>query len=412
MRDSNKKETMRMIILGLQHTFTMFGSVVLVPKMLGLDISVAIFMAGLETIIFHAITKKKVPVFLGSSFEFIPPLVAASAIYGMEYALGGIVVCSIVYWLAAILIYYLGTEKIVRVFPPIITGSISIAVGLSLASHAISLASSGWIMAIFTFMLVALINVCCKGFTKLLSIVIGIAASYTVAILVTTLGIAPMVDFTLIEEAAWIGIPKFTLAKFNFGATMIILPYTICAIVDHIGDIVVAGAICKQDFTNDPGIHRTLIGDGVAASISALFGGPPNATYSENIGVLALTKNYNPKTLRIAAVFAMVLGFVPKVSAFIATIPDCIIGGVSIILFGTISAMGVNQFVENKVDFSSSRNVIIVATILILSIGGAEISFGFGEINFSLEGIGLAAVVGIALNIILPTKSVASNEGV
>lgn len=405
MNDSYKKEVIRTIILGLQHTFTMFGSVVLVPKMLGLDISVAIFMAGLETIIFHIITKKKVPIFLGSSFEFIPPLVAASALYGMEYALGGIVVCGIVYFLAALLIYYLGTEKIVRIFPPIITGSISIAVGLSLASHAISLASSYWIMAIFTFLLIALINVCCKGLTKLLSIVIGIAVSYTVAIFATTVGIAPMVDFSLIEEAAWLGVPKFTLAKFNLGATMIVLPYTICAIVDHIGDILVTGAICKQDFCNDPGIHRTLIGDGVAASVSALFGGPPNATYSENIGVLALTRNYNPKTVRIAAIFAIVLGFIPKLSAVIASIPDCIIGGVSIVLFGTISAMGINQFVENKVDFSSSRNVIIVAAILILSIGSATISFSFGDINFSLEGIGLAAVVGIILNIILPVKS-------
>ena len=401
-----QKKIGRDLLMGLQHAFAMFGSVILVPKLLGLDISVAIFMAGLETLIFHFFTKKKVPVFLGSSFEFIPALTAASMLYGMEYALGGIVISGVVYLIAALVVYFLGFEKIIRIFPPVITGSISIAVGLSLASYAIELASSNLFLAVFAFIIIAFINVCCKGYTKMVSIVIGLAISYIVATLITVTGVATLIDFTPVRETAWFGIPQFTFAKFNFGATMLILPYTICAVVDHFGDIIVAGVVCNKNFVKDPGLHSTLLGDGIAASISAMLGGPPNATYSENIGVLALTRNFNPKIIRIAAVFAILLGFIPKVSAFIMTIPDAIIGGVSIILFGVISSMGINQFVENKVDFTISRNIIIVAAILVLSIGGAAIDFSIGTVNFVIEGIGLAAIVGVLLNIILPrTKS-------
>lgn len=390
------------ILMGLQHTFAMFASVILVPKLLGLNISVAIFMAGLETLIFHFFTRKKVPVFLGSSFEFIPALTAASMIYGMEYALGGIVICSAVYLIIALVVYLLGFEKIIKIFPPIITGSISISVGLALAPHAIELASSNYFLAVLTFVIIAFINVYCKGFTKMMSIVIGVAVSYIIAVFITVTGITPLVDFSPIRDAAWFGIPEFAFAKFSFGATMLILPYTICAVVDHIGDIIVAGVVCEKNFVKDPGLHRTLLGDGIAASVSAMLGGPPNATYSENIGVLALTRNFNPKIIRIAAVFAIILGFIPKISAFITTIPDAIIGGVSVMLFGIISSMGVNQFVENKVDFEISRNFIIVAVILVISIGGASIAFSVGTVDFVIEGIGLAAIVGVLLNIILP----------
>lgn len=395
-------ESLQILFLGVQHAFTMFASVVLVPKLLGIDVSVAIFMAGIETLIFHLVTKGKVPVFLGSSFEFLPPLLVASSIYGMDYALGGIVICGVVYATGALIVYLFGSEKIIKLFPPAVTGSISIAVGLSLSSHAIKLASANWVLAVLSFLILIWINVSCKGFTKIFSIVISIGVCYIVSIILTQFGYVQYVDFNLMSDAAWFGMPKFTLAKFNIGATLIILPYTICAIVDHIGDIVVTGAICKTDFTKEPGIHRTLLGDGIAASISACFGGPPNATYSENIGVLALTKNYNPKTLRIAAIIAILLGFIPKVSAFIASIPEGIIGGVSIILFGTISAMGVNQFIENKVDFTKTKNVVIVATMLILSLGGTKFSFDFKSITFAIEGIGLAAIMGIILNLILP----------
>lgn len=398
-------ESLRVVFLGIQHAFTMFASVILVPKLLGIDVSVAIFMAGAETLIFHLLTKGKVPVFLGSSFEFLPPLLAASSIYGMEYALGGIVICGAVYAIVALMAFLFGTEKIIRLFPPVITGSISIAVGLSLASHAIKLASANWVLAVIAFLILVWINVNCKGFAKILSIVISISACYLVSILLTKTGYMQAVDFSAITESKWFGIPKFSFAKFNIGAALIILPYTICAIVDHIGDIVVTGAICKKDFTAEPGIHKTLLADGIATSISATLGGPPNATYSENIGVLALTQNYNPKALRIAAIIAIVLGFIPKVSAVIASIPDGIIGGVSIILFGTISAMGVSQFIEHKVDFTNSKNVIIVATILILSLGGAVISVNLRSITFSVEGIGLSAIVGVILNLMLSKRN-------
>ena len=398
-------ESLRVVFLGIQHAFTMFASVILVPKLLGIDVSVAIFMAGSETLIFHLLTKGKVPVFLGSSFEFLPPLLAASSIYGMEYALGGIVICGAVYAIVALMAFLFGTEKIIRLFPPVITGSISIAVGLSLASHAIKLASANWVLAVIAFLIIVWINVNCKGFAKILSIVISISACYLVSILLTKTGYMQAVDFSAITESKWFGIPKFSFAKFNIGVALIILPYTICAIVDHIGDIVVTGAICKKDFTAEPGIHKTLLADGIATSISATLGGPPNATYSENIGVLALTQNYNPKALRIAAIIAIILGFIPKVSAVIASIPDGIIGGVSIILFGTISAMGVSQFIEHKVDFTNSKNVIIVATILILSLGGAVISVNLRSITFSVEGIGLSAIVGVILNLILSKRN-------
>lgn len=398
-------ESLRVVFLGIQHAFTMFASVILVPKLLGIDVSVAIFMAGSETLIFHLLTKGKVPVFLGSSFEFLPPLLAASSIYGMEYALGGIVICGAVYAIVALMAFLFGTEKIIRLFPPVITGSISIAVGLSLASHAIKLASANWVLAVIAFLIIVWINVNCKGFAKILSIVISISACYLVSILLTKTGYMQAVDFSAITESKWFGIPKFSFAKFNIGAALIILPYTICAIVDHIGDIVVTGAICKKDFTAEPGIHKTLLADGIATSISATLGGPPNATYSENIGVLALTQNYNSKALRIAAIIAIILGFIPKVSAVIASIPDGIIGGVSIILFGTISAMGVSQFIEHKVDFTNSKNVIIVATILILSLGGAVISVNLRSITFSVEGIGLSAIVGVILNLILSKRN-------
>ena len=398
-------ESLRVVFLGIQHAFTMFASVILVPKLLGIDVSVAIFMAGSETLIFHLLTKGKVPVFLGSSFEFLPPLLAASSIYGMEYALGGIVICGAVYAIVALMAFLFGTEKIIRLFPPVITGSISIAVGLSLGSHAIKLASANWVLAVIAFLIIVWINVNCKGFAKILSIVISISACYLVSILLTKTGYMQAVDFSAITESKWFGIPKFSFAKFNIGAALIILPYTICAIIDHIGDIVVTGAICKKDFTAEPGIHKTLLADGIATSISATLGGPPNATYSENIGVLALTQNYNPKALRIAAIIAIILGFIPKVSAVIASIPDGIIGGVSIILFGTISAMGVSQFIEHKVDFTNSKNVIIVATILILSLGGAVISVNLRSITFTVEGIGLSAIVGVILNLILSKRN-------
>ncbi|MDT2824171.1 uracil-xanthine permease family protein [Vagococcus lutrae] len=400
MNNIDKNNFLKDITLGLQHTFTMFGSVVLVPKLLGLDISVAIFMAGIETLIFHFFTKGRIPIFLGSSFELMPPIIAATALYGTEYALGGIVICSLVYIIGSMLVYHIGFKKIIAIFPPVITGSISIAVGLSLANHAISLSNENWFLATLTFLIVTLINIYCKGITKILSIFLGLSISYGLSIMLTIFTNYSLIDFSSLNQASWFGIPEFSIAKFNLESILLILPYTICSMVDHIGDIVVTGAIVKKDFVKNPGLHRTLLGDGIAMSISSLFGGPPNATYSENIGVLALTQNFNPKVIRIAAVFSIILSFVPKLSVLIMTIPNSIIGGVSIVLFGTISAMGINQFIEKKVDMTKPKNIILVTTIFILSLGGASLNISLFNMKFVIEGLGLASIVGIMLNLL------------
>lgn len=394
----NMSSKSRAILLGFQHAITMFASVILVPKLLGLDISVAILMAGVETLVFHFVTKNKIPIFLGSSFEFMPALMVASSAYGMDYARGGMVICCFVYLLFALLVYLVGTEKIIALFPPIVSGSISILVGLSLASYAIELASSCWVLAILAFFIAGGINIFGSRQLQSFSIIISLVVSFFAALILSNLGLLDVIDFADTNAAAWFGIPKFVLPKFSLNAALIILPYTLCGIVDHVGDVVVAGIICKKDYTTDPGVHRTLLGDGLAAMISSFFGGPPNATYSENIGLLALTNNYETLPLRIAAVIAIFMGFIPKISALIGAIPSAIIGGISIMLFGSISAMGIRQFSDNKVNFDSPANVIIVAAMLIIGLGGAKVSFSALGQDFMLEGIGLATVVGVLLN--------------
>jgi len=401
------------VVLGLQHTFTMFGATVLVPILVGLDISVALFMAGIGTLLFHLFTKGGVPIFLGSSFAFIAPIIAASATYGAEYALGGIVVAGLLYFLIAVLVYFLGTERIINWFPPIVTGSVIMVIGLGLAPVAIDMASTNgggeitstaWLLALMSFAIVVCVNVLLKGFAKSLPVLIGLVISYIIAAIITLTGIAPLIDFEPIKEAAWFGIPKFTIAKFDIGAIMLVAPVAVCTIVEHIGDVMAVGAICERDFIKNPGLHRTLLGDGLATSLSAMFGGPANTTYSENTGVLALTRQFNPTIMRIAAVFAIVLGFVPKLNAIISTIPSAIIGGISIVLFGMIASVGARTLVENKVDFQQSRNLIIAAVILVLGIGGASIPFAIGSVDFNIQGMALAAIVGIILNQILPGK--------
>ena len=393
--------TMESVVMGLQHTVTMFASVILVPTLLGLDVSVAILMAGIETLIFHFVTKNEIPIFLGSSFEFMPALLAVSSIYGMDYARGGMVVCCFVYILFAAIVKMAGTDKILKMFPPVISGSISILVGLSLASYATELSANNWTLAIMSFSIVGAINIFGSGKSRNFSILISLFISYMIAVFFTLFGIIECVDFSGINSVGLIGVPRFQFPKYNLNSVLIILPYTLCGIVDHIGDIVVAGMICKKDFTSTPGVHRTLLGDGIAAMASSLLGGPPNATYSENIGLMAITKNYDTLPLRIAAIIAIALGFIPKVSAFIASIPSAVVGGVSILLFGTITVMGIRQFIDNRISFDTPDNVIIVSTMLIIGLGNAELKLSILGQSFSLEGIGLATIVGILLNVII-----------
>jgi uracil permease len=396
IRDVTKLGVPKMITLGIQHTFTMFGATVLVPIITGMNISVALFMAGIGTLLFHVITQGKVPAFLGSSFAFIAPILAVAQTHGMEYAQGGVVVAGLIYLLLAGLIAIFGIERVLKFFPPVVTGPIIIVIGLKLAPTAISMASGDWLLAIVAFIIVTAVSVFAKGFLKVIPVIIGLIGGYIFAV------VLGRVDFTPIQEAAIFGIPAFTVAKFNAEAVLTIAPIALATMIEHIGDVMAISSTVKKDFTKDPGFVRTLMGDGIATALSAMFGGPANTTYSENTGVLALTKAWDPKIMQIAAVFAIILGLFPKLSAVISTIPTAVIGGISIILFGMIASIGARTLVENKVDFTSSRNLIIAAVILVLGLGGAVLPVNFGIFALNLEGMALAAIVGIFLNAVLP----------
>ena len=390
------------VAMGLQHTITMFAATILVPILTGFDIAVALFMAGVGTLLFHLVTKGGVPIFLGSSFAFIAPTLAATAAYGKEYAMGGIVIAGLLYIVLGTLVKFLGAKKILSFFPPIVIGPVIMVIGLGLAPVAIDMANTDWLLAGLGLITVVVVAIFFKGFMKSLPVLLGLAASYGIAALITVLGWAPLVDFAPIREAAWFGFPQFTIAKFDIGAIVLIAPVAIVTFVEHVGDVIAVGTICDRDFVKNPGLFRTLLGDGLASGLSAMFGGPANTTYSENTGVLALTKAFNPVIMRIAAVFAVLLGCVPKLSAFISTIPAPIIGGISVILFGMIASVGLRTVVESKVDFQMDRNMIIAAVILVMGIGGAMLSIAIGSVAISLQGMAMAAVVGIILNKVLP----------
>lgn len=400
IRDASILSIPKQGILGLQHTFTMFGATVLVPILTGLDISVALFMSGICTLICHMITKYKVPVYLGSSFAFITPILTAAAYAtsnlgasdGLAYAQGGIVVAGLLYLIVSALIFIFGVDKIVKFFPPVVTGPMIIVIGINLAPTAVDMASGNWLLAIVGFAVVVAVSIYTRGFLQIVPVIIGLIVGYIFAIFTGN------VDFTPIKEASLFGIPKFTVAKFDLNCIMMVAPVAIATIIEHIGDIVAIGSTVEEDFLEEPGLHRTMFADGFCTSLSAMFGGPANTTYSENTGVLALTKVWDPKIMRIAAVFAILLGGIPKLSAIIQTIPVPLVGGISIILFGMIAGTGIRSIVENKIDYTQSKNLIITASILVLALGGASIPIGD---NFTLSGMALAAIVGIILNIVL-----------
>lgn len=392
IRDAKTQlSTGKTLLLGLQHAFTMFGATILVPILTGLDVSVALFMAGVCTLIFHFITEKKMPVFLGSSFAFIAPIISVAAISGpdgLAYARGGLVVAGAIYAIVAALIYFFGVDKVVEFFPPIVTGPIIIVIGTSLAPTAIDMASGNWMLAIVAFLVVLLVNMFGKGFLQIIPVIIGLGVGYLVAVLTNN------VDFAPIAAAPWFGLPNFEMAKFSMESTLIIAPVALATIVEHIGDVIAIGATVEDDFLEEPGLYKTMLGDGVGTALSAMFGGPANTTYSENTGVLALTRVWDPLVMRVAAVFAIILGGVPKLAAVINSIPVAVVGGISVILFGMIASVGLRTLVENKVDFTKSKNLLIAATILILGLGGDAVP----------GGMALAAVVGIVLSRILPDK--------
>lgn len=419
MSDSlNEPVTGKTVVLGLQHTFVMFGATVLVPLLTGLDVGVTLFAAGVGTWIFHVVTKWKVPVFLGSSFAFLPALFAIGAAEGLEYALGGIFVAGLMYVVVAIIFTFVSADVLHRILPPWVTGPVIILIGIILAPVAILNATDGyvgavneqigvlgsWGLAVFTFAAAIFVKVTLKAwgknFLSLLPVLLSIIAGYILSIIVG------VVDFSGVREAAWFGLPAFSLPKFSSTAISFAVPIAIVTIVEHFGDVLAIGNVTKRDFIKDPGINRTLLGDGIATSFSALIGGPANTTYSENTGAIALTEVYNPWVMRIAAVFAIILSLIPKFTQLIATIPDPVVGGISILLFGMISSIGVKNMVDAKVDLGDSKKLMIVAAMLVLGLGtaAAEVDFAIG--GFTIGGLGLAAIVGIVLNAILNPETI------
>ncbi|MBN2861235.1 MAG: uracil-xanthine permease [Sphaerochaetaceae bacterium] len=394
------------VVLGLQHTFVMFGATVLVPILTGLDIAVALFAAGVGTLIFHAVTGFKVPVFLGSSFAFIPGIIAVTAAEGdISYALGGIFIAGFLYIIVALIFKYVGAHKLHDILPPHVTGPMIIMIGLILAPVAISNANGtnspelskniAWLIALFTFASGVFVKIYFDRFgwkfASNLPVLLSLIAGYLFA------SILGATDFTSVMEASWFGVPSFTTPAFSVKAITIILPIAIVTMVEHFGDVLAIGNVVEKDFIEDPGIHRTLIGDGLATSLSAFIGGPANTTYSENTGAVALTGAKEPVIMRIAAVFAIILSMIPKFTALIATIPAPVIGGISILLFGMISSIGIKNMVDAKVNLSNPRLLIVSASMLVLGLGGASIEIGPVE----LSGLGLSALFGVIVNAIL-----------
>ncbi len=401
------------IILGLQHTFAMFGATILVPILTGLPISTTLLMAGLGTLLFHLITGGKVPVFLGSSFAFLGGY-AAVAPFGedgtppapemLARANGGILVAGAIYLIVALLIKLVGVQRVMRFFPPIVTGPIIISIGLILAPSAIGNASGNWLLAVVAIAIVIIANIYGRGMIKIIPFILGIVGSYIVALIIG------VVDFSGVQEVtSVVQLPIYPeyFATFDLSAILTIAPIALATMMEHVGDMSAVSATCERNFIADPGLHRSLVGDGLATMMSAFFGGPANTTYGENTGVLALTKVYAPGVVRIAAGFAVFLSLFPHVSAVIGSIPGAIIGGVSLVLYGTISGVGVRNLVENNVDLTKSRNLIIAALILTTALGFSNIggiTFTISGYDLNLSGLAIASILGIVLNAILPGK--------
>lgn len=408
--DARQLGVPKMLLLGLQHTFAMFGATVLVPIITGLDVSTTLLVAGLGTLLFHLIAKGRVPAFLGSSFAFLggfaavaPRLADGSANLEMlPYACGGVAVAGLVYVLLSLLIRAFGVDRIMRFFPPVVTGPIIISIGLILSPTAVTNASENWILALTALAVIIVCNIFGKGMIRIIPIILGIAVSYIVAVCMR------QIDFQPVLDAAWIGLPLHTsaMAKFDLNAVLMIVPIALATIMEHIGDMAAISATTGRNYIANPGLSRTLLGDGLATTMAGLLGGPANTTYGENTGVLAMTRIYDPRIMRIAACFAIILSFSPKVGALISTIPMAIIGGISIMLYGMISAVGVRNVVESRVDFTKSRNLVIAAVILVSALGinfaTGGISFAIAGYTITLSGLAIAAILGILLNAILP----------
>ena len=426
IRDAKTLGVPKMLILGLQHMFAMFGATILVPILVngyfegeGLSIQVTLICAGLGTLFFHLCAKLKVPAFLGSSFAFLGGYSTVAqldtGIYAnmtmgekLPYACGGVVVAGAMYLILALIIKLIGVKKVMHFLPPVVTGPIIICIGLSLAPSAVSNASSNWLLAIIALGTIIIFNIWGKGMFRIIPILMGVVISYVVAIILNACGVtnadgSAILNFGGVAAADWVGLPPFQLCKFDITAILVMAPIALATMMEHIGDMSAISATVGQNFIKDPGLHRTLIGDGLATAFSAMFGGPANTTYGENTGVLELSKVYDPKVIRLAAIYAIALSFIPKMAEIIGSIPSAIIGGISFMLYGMISAIGVRNVVENKVDFTKSRNLIIAAVILVSGLGfSGGLTFTVFGTSITLTGLAIAALAGIILNAILP----------
>ena len=418
--DARALGTPRMLVLGLQHMFAMFGATVLVPILvqgygLPLSIQTTLLFAGLGTLLFHVCTKMKVPAFLGSSFAYLGGFetvakLDAGKYAGMSgneklaYALGGIVIAGLLYLVLALLFKMLGAKKVMRYFPPIVTGPMIIMIGLNLSGSAINNAATCWWLALIAMAIIVVANIWGKGMVKIIPILLGVVGSYLVALIATACGaqlpdadgvMQPLVNFAAVNKANLIGLQKFVIAKFDVSAILVMAPIAIAAMMEHIGDVSAISSTTGKNFIEDPGLHRTLLGDGLATAFAGMFGGPANTTYGENTGVLALSRVYDPRVIRIAAIYAIILSFSPKFDALVNSIPTAIVGGVSFVLYGMISAVGVRNVVENRVDLTKSRNLIIAAVIFVCGLGFAStggITFTVGSASITLTGLAIAAL--------------------
>ena len=426
IRDAKSLGMPKMLLLGLQHMFAMFGATILVPILVnsyfqgeGLSVQVTLFFAGIGTLFFHICSKLKVPAFLGSSFAFLGGFatvaelntgIFADMTYGekLPYACGGIVVAGLLYLILALVIKLVGVKKVMRFLPPVVTGPIIICIGLGLAPSAVSNASSNWFLALVALGVVVIFNIWGKGMFKIIPILLGVVISYVVALIMNALGFtnadgSAILNFASVAEANWVGLPPFILCKFDLTAILVMAPIAIATMMEHIGDMSAISATVGENYMEDPGLHRTLIGDGLATSLSAMFGGPANTTYGENTGVLELSRVFDPKVIRLAALYAIVLSFIPKMANIIGSLPSAIIGGISFILYGMISAIGVRNIVENKVDFTKTRNLVIAAVILVCGLGfSGGLTFNIAGTSITLTALAIAAIVGIVLNAVLP----------
>lgn len=386
----------RRTVVGVQFLFVAFGATVLVPLLVGLDPATALFTAGIGTFIFHLTTKGKVPIFLGSSFAFIAPIIKASEQWGMPGTLAGIIGVSLVYFLMSALIKWQGRKLLNRLFPPVVIGPVIILIGLSLSSSAVDMAKNNWLLAGISLTVAILVLTLGKGLIKLVPVVCGIVVGYIAAVCMGE------VDFTNVAAAPWFALPPaladFRLPQFAWEPFLFMIPVAIAPVIEHIGDVYVVGAVAQKDFVKDPGLHRTMLGDGLACLAASFFGGPPVTTYSEVTGAMSITKITQPQVIRISAATAIVFSVIGKLSALLQSIPAAVLGGIMLLLFGTIASVGIQNLIQHKVNLNHTRNTIIISVTLTIGIGGAILTYG----NFAMSGIGLSAIVGVLLNLVLP----------